>query len=152
MKVVLIKDVNKIGKTGDTLDVADGYARNFLIARGLAHEATSGLLAEVEGRKASERAKETKLKKEAEELKERIQGKTVKVLVNAGENGKLFGSVTSAQISEALKKEFEIEVEKRGIKLSDAVKQAGNFPFSIHLFKGVEANMTLSVEVTSERI
>lgn len=149
MKVVLIKDVNKIGKAGDSLEVADGYARNFLIARGLAREATSGIIAEVEGRKANEKAKEAKLKAEAEKIKKDIDGKLVKVRAHAGENGKMFGSVTNAQVAEALKESFKFDIDKRDIKLPESVKQAGEFPFSVHLFKGVEAKMTLCVEVAN---
>lgn len=149
MKVVLIKDVNKIGKAGDSLEVADGYARNFLIARGFAREATSSLLAEVENKKASEKAKEAKLKKEAEELKAKIQDRVVKVALNGGEGGKLFGSVTNAQVCDALNRSFNLEIDKREIKLPEAIKQAGEFAFSIHLFKGVVADMKLAVEVSN---
>jgi len=147
MKVILVKDVNKLGKSGDKIEVADGYARNYLIARGLALEATSGLIAEVDSRKASEKAREVKLKKEAEVIKKQIQGKTVSIHVNAGEKGKLFGSVTSAQIAEALKNSFKLDIDKRGIKLPEAVKQAGEYPVAIHLYREVDAQMTLLVEV-----
>ena len=147
MKVILIKDVNKLGKQGDKIEVADGYARNFLIARGLALEATSGLIAEVDSRRASESAKEAKLKKEAEETRKQIEGGTINVRVNAGENGKLFGSVTNAQVAEALNASYNLDMDKRGIKLPESVKQAGEFPVVIHLFRGVDAKMTLNVEV-----
>ena len=146
MKVILIKDVNKLGKSGDKIEVADGYARNYLIAQGLAHEATSGFAAEVDSRKASEKAKEAKLKKEAEETKKQIEGKTISILANAGENGKLFGSVTNSQVSEALKASYKLDIDKRDIKLPEAVKQAGEFPVIIHLYRGVDVKMTLLVE------
>ncbi|MCL1941690.1 MAG: 50S ribosomal protein L9 [Synergistaceae bacterium] len=147
MKVILIKDVNKLGKQGDKIEVADGYARNFLIARGLALEATSGLIAEVDSRRASESAKEAKLKKEAEETRRQIEGGTINVRVNAGENGKLFGSVTNSQVAEALNASYKLDIDKRDIKLPESVKQAGEFPVTIHLFRGVDAKMTLCVEV-----
>ena len=147
MKVILIKDVNKLGKSGDKIEVADGYARNYLIARGLALEATSGIIAETDSRKASEKAKEARLKKEAEETKTQIQGKSISVYVNAGENGKLFGSVTNSQVAEALKASFKLEVDKRNIKLPESVKQTGEFPVTIHLYREVDAKMILHVEV-----
>ena len=147
MKVILIKDVNKLGKEGDKLEVADGYARNFLIARGLALEATSGLIAEVDSRKASEKARDAKLKKEAEETKKHIQGKTITISVNAGENGKLFGSVTNSQVAEALKASFELDIDKHNIKLSEAIKQTGDYPVTIRLYREVDVLMNLFVEV-----
>ncbi|MCL2146709.1 MAG: 50S ribosomal protein L9 [Synergistaceae bacterium] len=149
MKVILIKDVSKLGKSGDTIDVADGYARNFLITRGLAKEATSGLIAEVDSRKANEKAKEDKIKKEAEEIKKKIQDKTVNIHVNAGEKGKLFGSVTSAQVAEALNTSYKLNIDKRAIKLPEAIKQAGVFPITIHLYREVDAIMTLLVEAAN---
>jgi large subunit ribosomal protein L9 len=147
MKVILIKDVSKLGKSGDKIDVADGYARNYLIAKGLALEATSGLIAEVDSRKASEKAKENKSRKEAEEIKKQIQDKFVSIHVVAGEKGKLFGSVTSTQIAEALKASYKLNIDKRDIKLPEAIKQAGEFPITIHLFFFFFALMTLLVEV-----
>ena len=147
MKVILIKDVNKVGKSGDKIEVADGYARNYLIARGLALEATSGLVAEVDSRKASEKAKENKLKKEAEEIKKQIHDRSVSIQVNAGETGKLFGSVTNAQVAEALNASYKLNIDKHDIKLPEAVKQAGEFPIVVHLYREVDALMTLIVEV-----
>ena len=147
MKVILIKDVNKLGKSGDKAEVADGYARNYLIARGLALEATSNLIAEVDSRKRGEKAKEAKLKKEAEEIKKQIQGKTVTVHVSAGEKGKLFGSVTNSQVAEALKVLYKLDIDKRDVKLPEAVKQAGEFPVIVRLYREVDAQMTLIVEV-----
>jgi large subunit ribosomal protein L9 len=148
MKIILTKDVNKLGKSGDKIEVSDGYARNFLIARGLALEATSGLIAEIDSRKASEKAKETKLKKEAEETKKLIQGKVISVRVNAGESGKLFGSVTSVQVAEALMASYKLNIDKRDIKLPETVKHAGEFPITIHLYREIDALMTLLVEVS----
>jgi large subunit ribosomal protein L9 len=147
MKVILTKDVNKLGKSGDKIEVADGYARNYLIAQGLALEATSGLISEIDSRKASEKAKENKLQKEAEETKKQIDGKLISIHVNAGENGKLFGSVTSAQVAEALKTSYKLDIDKRDVKLPEAIKQAGEFPVTLHLYRGVDVKMTLLVEV-----
>ncbi|MCL2768033.1 MAG: 50S ribosomal protein L9 [Synergistaceae bacterium] len=150
MKVILIKDVNKLGKSGEKIEVSDGYARNYLIAKGLALEATSNLIAEVDSRKASEKAKEAKLKKEAEEIKKEIQGKIINIHVNAGESGKLFGSVTNSQVAEALKASYKLEIDKRDIKIPEAIKQAGEFSITIHLYRDVDVQMVLLVEVTRQ--
>lgn len=147
MKVILLKDVNKVGKSGTTVEVSDGYARNFLIAKGLALEATAGRLAEVKRKESEDKAKEQKMKEEAEAARHLIQGKVVRVKGSAGENGKLFGSITSAQIAEALNAQYGVTIDKRDVKLAEAVKQAGEFPFEIQLFRGITAKMVLAVEV-----
>jgi large subunit ribosomal protein L9 len=146
MQVILKKDVNKIGKAGQLLEVSDGYARNFLFPRDLAEEATAGKIADLKTRQQSQKAKEAKEKLTSEEDKERLQGKVVRVAMSAGENGKLFGSVTTAQIAEALEAQFRVKIDKRNIKLAEPVKQSGNHSISIRLYAGVHADMTLAVD------
>ena len=147
MQVILKKDVNKVGKAGQLLDVSDGYARNFLFPRDLAEEATSGKIADLKMRQQHQKAKEDKEKQAAEEEKKRLQGKVVRVGASAGENGKLFGSITTAQVAEALEAQHQIKVDKRDVKLADPVKQPGNHAVSIRLYSGVQADMTLLVEI-----
>jgi large subunit ribosomal protein L9 len=147
MQVILKKDVNKIGKAGQLLDVSDGYARNFLFPRNLAEEATAGKIADLNARQESRKAKEDKEKQAAEEYKKQLQGKTIRITASAGENGKLFGSVTTAQIAEALEAQHMIKVDKRDIKLAEPVKQPGNHAVSIRLYAGVQADITLAVEI-----
>jgi large subunit ribosomal protein L9 len=149
MQVILKKDVNKIGRTGQLLDVSDGYARNFLFPRGLAEEATEGKVADLKARQQNKKAKEDKERQASEEDKKRLQGKVVRVLASAGESGKLFGSVTAAQIAQALEKQYDLKVDKRNVKLSEPVKQPGNYGISVRLYAGVQAEMTLSVEIQS---
>ena len=146
MQVILKKDVNKIGKAGELLEVSDGYARNFLIPRGLADEATEGRIADLNARQQSRKAKEDKEKQAAEESKKLLQGKVIRVAASAGESGKLFGSVTTAQIAEALSAQYAIKADKRDIKLAEPVKQPGSHPVSIRLHSGVQADMTLVVD------
>ncbi|MDR1979833.1 MAG: 50S ribosomal protein L9 [Synergistaceae bacterium] len=147
MQIILKKDVNKIGKSGQLLEVSDGYARNFLFPRDLAEEATIGKIADLKARQQNQKAKEAKEKQTSEEDKIRLQGKVVRVFASAGENGKLFGSVTTAQIAEALEAQYRIKIDKRNIKLAEPVKQSGNHAVSIRLYAGVQADMTLSVEI-----
>lgn len=146
MKVILKQDVAKIGKKGELLDVSDGYGRNFLVGRGLAEEATPGKVREYEELKKTQKARDDKKQKAAEELKKKLGGKVVTVKVSAGEGGKLFGSVTTAQVADSLNAEYASAIDKKDIKLDDAVKQAGTYSFKIKLYPGVEAEMSLKVE------
>jgi large subunit ribosomal protein L9 len=147
MRVILKKDVDKIGSAGQLLEVSDGYARNFLLPKGFAEEATAGKIAELQELKQNRKIKEDKEKSAAEEDKKRLQGKVIRVLASAGENGKLFGSITAAQVAEALEAQHSIKADKRGIKLAEPVKQAGNHSVAIRLYAGVQVDMTLSVEI-----
>lgn len=147
MQVILKKDVNKIGKAGELLDVSDGYARNFLLPRGLAEEATAGKIADLKARQENQKAKEDKMKQAAEEEKKQIQGKTVRVEGSAGENGKLFGSITASHIAEALQIQYGIKIDKRDIKITDPIKQPGKHSISLRLYPGVVAEVTLAVEI-----
>lgn len=146
MKVILKQDVNKIGKKGDLLEVADGYGRNFLIARGLAEEATEGKVRELQQMQKTQKIKDDKKLKIAEEARRKLGGKVVRVKVNTGEGGKLFGSVTTAQIAEALVAQFSIPVDKKDLKIEETVKKTGEYQFKAKLYTGVEAEMTLKVE------
>ena len=148
MKVILMKDVVKLGRAGELVDVSDGHARNYLIPRGLAVEATAGKLSEWKAEQARKKAKDEKSRAEALELQKKLQGKAVSVEGRAGENGKLFGSITAAQIAEALEAQHGLKgIDKRDIKIDEAVKQAGNYQFSVKLYTGVAADMVLTVTV-----
>lgn len=146
MKVILTTDVPKVGKKGDLLTVADGYGRNFLVGRGLAVEATAGKLKDYQFQKKNQEDKTAKLKAKAEELKDNISGKKIILFASCGDTGKLFGAVTTAQVSEAVKKQFKVTIDKKDIKLPEAIKLLGQYPVKLKLFQGVEAEMTLSVE------
>jgi len=146
MKCILLEDVQKLGRKGDLVEVADGYGRNYLIPRGLAEEATKGRIAELREKERSRQVKDEKAREEAEASRKFLQGKTVKVIASAGEKGKLFGSITTAQIADALKEQFDIQVSKKEIKVEGPIKEVGSYPVSIRLFPGVEAEMTVTVE------
>ena len=148
MKVILKSDVNKLGKAGSLLDVSDGYARNFLLPKNLAIEATPGKITEWKAEQARMKAKDAKLHAEALELQKKLQGKAVNVSGKAGENGKLFGSITAVQIAEALEAQHGLkDFDKRDIKLDETIKQPGQFKFAIKLYPGVQAEMMLIVTV-----
>ena len=147
MKVILKSDVSKLGKAGSLVDVSDGHARNFLIPRGLAIEATPGKLNEWKNEQARLKAKDEKDRAQALTLQKTLQGKSITVEGKAGENGKLFGSITAAQIAEALETQHGLkDFDRRNIKLDDTIKQPGNFPISLKLYPGIQADMTLTVK------
>ncbi len=146
MKVILLTDVPKLGKKGDLIDVAEGYGRNYLVPRKMAEEATREKLEEWNQR---QRTKEVRARREEEEARSRralLQGKQVVLSATAGEKGKLFGSVTAAQVAESIQERYKIPVDKKGIRLPSPVKELGSYTFSVRLYQGVEAEMILKVE------
>ena len=145
MKVILLEDVKKLGKKGDLANVADGYARNYLFPRNLAEEATTGGIKQLKQEKA---ALENKKKKEmglAQEIAGKLSKATVTLKVKSGDQGKLFGSVTSKDISEALKEQQKIEVDRRKIELSEPIKSLGAYEVDIKLAPDVEAKLTVKI-------
>ncbi len=148
MKVILLADVKGQGKAGDVVKVSDGFARNMLFPKGLAKEATPGNLKHLEKQKADAAAKEAAKKAEATELAEKLEKVTVKIETKAGENGKLFGSITSADIAAACKEQFGFDLDKKKINLSSPIKQAGSSELTVKLYPEVSA--TLKVEVVAK--
>ena len=144
MKVILNQDVKDLGKKGELVNTSDGYARNYLLTRGLAVEANSQAMNEF---KNKENAEKYRIKVETEKAladKDLIDGKTIKFLGQPGNNGKLFGSVTTKEISEKIKKEFSVEVDKKKISVDD-IKSYGTFKASIKLNHGVTAEVFVLV-------
>lgn len=142
MKVILLKDVKGSGKAGDTVNVADGYARNYLLAKGLAAEANAKNLGELNSKKASQQHKLDVEKAENIKLKEKLEGKSVEIAAAAGANGKFFGAITSGNVSEAIKKQYGIDIEKKRINMAD-IKSYGDFTAEIKLSQGVSFKMTV---------
>lgn len=148
MKVILLADVKGQGKAGEVVKVSDGFARNMLFPKGLAKEATPGNLKALE-RHNAEMAKEAAEKKaEAEALAEKFREISVKIVTKAGDNGKLFGSITSADIAKAVKEQFGIDVDKKKIVLPNPIKQAGKHSVNVKLYP--EVTGTLEVEITAQ--
>ena len=145
MKVILKQDVSKLGKKGDLLEVSDGYARNFLVPRALAEEATGGKVRQLEDHRKAAQVKEDRLAAQAREQAKVLGGKRVVLAANAGEGGRLFGSVTNQQVAEAVASQLGVKVDKREIRL-ETVKQVGVYPLKVRLYPGVEADLTVSVE------
>ncbi len=146
MKVILIKDVKGSGKAGDVLNVADGYARNYLLARGFAIEATAKNVNDLAGKKASEQHKLAVAKSEAEAAAKKLNGGVVKVKAKAGQGGKLFGSVTAATVSELISAQYGVDIDKKKIVLNSDIKAYGDYSAEIKMTQGVSAKLTVKVE------
>lgn len=145
MKVILLQDVKKLGGKGDVVEVADGYGRNYLLPRGLAREATSGNLKELEVIKQQQAEKQSKELEEARIQASKLSGSIVSIRVKAGEKGKLFGSVTSKEIADTIAAQFGLEVDKRKVDLPEAIKTLGDFPIKVKLHPQAIAEVTVRV-------
>lgn len=146
MKVILLQDVKGSGKKGDLINAADGYARNFLIPKKLAMEATAGA---INNKKVQDAAKAHHAQVELDQAianKENLTGKTVTVTAKAGKEGKLFGSVTAKEIAAAVSNQYKIDVDKRKIDLDGDIKAFGTYEFDLKLHAGVVAKMKVMVK------
>lgn len=146
MKVILLQDVQGTGKKGEIKEVKDGYARNCLIAKKLAVEATPQNINLLEGQKASAQHKIDVEIANAKSVAEKLEGKTVKIVTKGGAGGKLFGSITGKDISLQLKKQFGLDVDKRKLALQTDIKTFGAFGVEAKLYSGVSARFTVLVE------
>ncbi len=144
MKVVLKQDVKGLGKKGELVNASDGYARNFLFPKNLAVEANAQNMTELKNREQAQKYKIETETAQAKENAQRISGKTIKLAAKAGQNGKLFGSVTSKEIAEKLDSEFKIKVDKRKVIVED-IKQFGTYEFEVKLYQGVSAKLYVTV-------
>ncbi len=150
MKVILLKDVKNIGKRDDVLNVSDGYARNFLFPQKLAAEATPGTLKEIERKRAAQDAREAEMKAEAMAKAELLKNKVIVLQVKCGEKGRLYGSVTSAEVAEALEKQHGIKADKRKIDIGDPIREVGIREISVWLYSGITTKMKLDVQPISK--
>ena len=144
MKVFLLADVKDVGKKGDVAEVSDGYGKNFLIKKGFAKAATASNVHEAEQKKAAQAFHKAEEVKALKELAATLDGKSVPVKIKVSENGKVFGSVTTLHVSEALSK-LGFDIDKKKIKM-DSVKNLGSYPAEIRLMEGVVAKITVVVE------
>lgn len=148
MKVILQRDVPKVGKGGDVVTVADGYARNYLFPRSYAVPASGGFLKHHQARVAHEAARGDRLHTDAEQNAERLAGLTLTMIGKVGSGTKLYGSVTAQDISGAIHEATGIEVDKRRVGLPDPIKSLGIYPVPVRL--GGDVSVTVQVDVTTE--
>ncbi|GAB4111708.1 MAG: 50S ribosomal protein L9 [Roseiflexaceae bacterium] len=146
MKVLLVQDVAKLGTAGDIKEVSGGFGRNYLIPQGLAVLATRGQVKQAEERAAAQRKRDQAARKDAEALAARINGQTLRFVARVGEQERLYGSVTSADIAEKLHAQVGVEVDRRRIQLDEPIKRTGVYAVSIRLMTGVEPSISVVVE------
>lgn len=146
MRVILKREVAGLGRPGDVKDVADGYAQNFLLPRGLAVEATAGEMKVLARARDAKRAKEDRAHADAEELAKRLSETTLMFRLKAGEQGKTFGSVTSKDIADALKKEHKVDIDKTKVHLPEPLKSLGAHKVEIRLLTDVRPSVTVAIE------
>jgi len=144
MKVILSKDVKDLGKKGQAVEVSEGYARNFLLPRGLAVIATEGAVRSIEQEKQAVQRKKAREHQEAQQLAEKLNKSSIRITVRAGEGSKLFGSVTGADIASALSAQG-ILVDKRKIDLREPIKVAGTYKVDVKVYQETVATITVVV-------
>jgi len=148
MKIVLRSDVPSLGHKGDLLEVADGYARNFLVPRGLAIAATKGVVKQAEAMQRARAVRDVRERQGAQATAQQLTAKRVTITARAGEGGRLFGSVTASDIADAVAAQTAIELDRRKLHLEEPIKSLGVHELSIRLHPEVEA--TLTVEVVAD--
>lgn len=144
MKVILKQDVKSLGNKGDLVNASDGYARNFLFPKGLAVEANSSAMNDFNNKEASKKFHKAEEIKAATADAEKLEGKTFKLTAKAGTNGKIFGSVTSKDVSKKIKDELGIDIDKRKIVMPD-VKAFGTVQAEIKVYQGISAKVFIQV-------
>jgi large subunit ribosomal protein L9 len=145
MKVILTGDVKALGKKGDVVEVAEGYARNFLLPRNLASEANKGALAAHADQKRANEKKEAQQLADAKDLANKIEQTKLAVKAKAGGNGKLFGAVTNADVADAIHDALSVSVDKHKIEIKSQIKALGAYPVEVKLHKNVVAKATINV-------
>ncbi|MGI6145019.1 MAG: 50S ribosomal protein L9 [Clostridia bacterium] len=145
MKVILKQDIKGTGKKDEIINVAEGYARNYLFPKGLAVEATAGNLKELARKKKSQDIKEERELQQAQELAEKLKKVSLSIPVKTGEGGRLFGSISNRDIAEILEKEKGLKIDKRKIELEGTIKELGSYPVTIKLHQQVSVQIQVKI-------
>jgi large subunit ribosomal protein L9 len=144
MKVILLKDIKGTGKKGEVINAADGYARNFLFPRKLAEEASDSNMHILNKKAESERKKKTAEIEEAQKLANEIKDKVVKIIGKAGENGKLFGAITTKDIATALNKQYNLDIDKKKL-VADTIKLLGTYEVEVKVYPEISTKIKVLV-------
>ena len=150
MKVILLQDVKGTGKKDQIVEASDGFARNYLIPRKMAREATAEALNAIEKSKSADKHREDVRRAEAETKARMLKGKVVQLSVRGGENGKIYGTVTNDQIAAALKEQHGVEVDKRKLELEEPIKSAGQAFVTLKLMAGISTRMIVNVKIAEK--
>ena len=145
MRLVLFSDVKSLGKRGDVVDVADGYARNFLLPRKLAGEADKGALAQLDAQQKARERREAQELADAQGLASRLESAKLVIVAKAGSNGKLFGAVTNTDVAAAITRTLSVEIDKHKVELRGQIKALGSYPVEIKLYRNVVAKAVVDV-------
>jgi len=145
VRIVLREDVESLGRKGDLLDVADGYARNFLVPRGLAIQATKGVVAQADAMRRNREAREVRDRRASEEVAAQLGARTIEVKARAGEGGKLFGSVTAADVVDAVLTQTGVELDRRKVELAEPIRELGDAEVTVRLPADVVVAVAVSV-------
>jgi large subunit ribosomal protein L9 len=145
VKVVLRDDVENIGRKGDLIEVTDGFARNFLVPRGLAMKATKGVVQQAEAMRRNREARDARDREAAQALADQLTGKRIELRARAGEGGRLFGSVTSADVADAVRAQTGVELDRRKTQLAEPLKELGAVEVPVKLHADVEVILTVDV-------
>jgi large subunit ribosomal protein L9 len=145
MQVILRSDVEKVGLRGEVVDVAPGFARNYLLPRKLAERATPALVAEIEKRREQHAKHEAKTFEQAQEIAQRLEQEELRFDVQAGPTGTLFGSVTATDVADAAWSRLKIRLDRRKIELPDSIKRVGRYEVPVELFTDVTATLRLAI-------
>ena len=144
MKVILLKDVKGVGKKGDVINAADGYARNFLFPRKLAQEATDSSMHILQNQKEAERRKKLAEIEAAQQLANELKGKEITLTVKSGENGRLFGSITGKDIADELNKQTGLDIDKKKIVV-DNIRQLGSYEVEVKLYPEISTKIKVTI-------
>ena len=145
MKIVLRSDVESLGQKGDLLEVADGYARNFLVPRGLAIVAGKGVVRQAEGMRRARTVRDQRERQGAQATAQQLSSRTVSITARAGEGGKLFGSITTTDVADAVQAQTGVDLDRRKLHLEEPIKSLGVHEITIRLHPEVEATLTVDV-------
>ena len=145
MQVILLQDIKGVGKKDEIINANDGYARNYLLPKKLGVEANKENLSKLKAKNDSKAYKKSVEKEEAQKIAEKLKGILLKIPVKSGENGKIFGSITSKEIADNLKEQYGIDVDKKKIDLKEPIKSLGSFNVNIKLFEGVLGNLKIQM-------
>lgn len=146
MKVILTQDVKNQGVKGQVIEVSDGYARNYLLPKGLAEEANKTKLKEIQEKNLRDAKKKDKEKEDAEKIKAKLHEQTVEIKVKTGGNDKLFGAVTSKEMADSIEDKFGIKIDKKKIEVAESIKHLGEYTIKIKIYPSVQASMNLLIK------
>lgn len=144
MKVILLKDIKSVGKKGEVINVSDGYARNFLFPRKLAEEANNSNMWVLNLKKDAERKQKLQETEEAQKLANELKGKVLKLSAKAGENGRLFGAITSKDIAAEIKKQFNVDIDKKKVN-SETIRKLGNYEIELKLYPEISTKINVLI-------